>query len=122
MGTKNDMSEGVKALFQKKETTRPASQQQANRRQTESQNTTSRGLVPAPSSSKNVRHVKDASRGEDISTSIRFNLEQYNEIRRISYDENIPIREVMYQMLQSGLEAYKKGKINFDYFRQSLGF
>ena len=122
MGTRNDMSEGVKALFQKKETTRPASQQQASRRQTESQNTASRGLVPAPSRSKNVRHVKDASRGEDISTSIRFNLEQYNEIRRISYDENIPIREVMYQMLQSGLEAYKKGKINFDYFRQSLGF
>lgn len=50
-------------------------------------------------------------------TSNAYDKDQYEEIRSIAYKEGVPIKEILYQFIQIGLEAFKKGDFNFNYYR-----
>ena len=77
--------------------------------------------TPLGSASKAGRPVKGAKtnlwpKERTMYTSNAFDINQYEKLREISRRDNVPIKEVIYQMIEIGLEAYDKGKFTFDYY------
>lgn len=121
----NDMSEGIKTLFAKKAA--GASHQEVQqpgktpKRQREKANPEPPVRTPlgANSSGGLLRTVKEAAWAKErtLYTSSAFDREQYEELRKLSFKENVPLKEILYQFIKIGLEAYKNGKFDFQYFR-----
>ena len=113
------MREGVAALFNKSQkpdkvvipTSRKSSKVQSPPRTRLGMS--SAGGRPRKDSEKN--HSWPSSR--TTYTSNAYDVAQYATIRNIALKENVPIKEVLYQFLQIGLDAYTAGEFNFDYYK-----
>lgn len=67
-----------------------------------------------------VKDGKPRERRKTIYTSSTYDSDQYYELRRIALEENVPLKEVLYQFIKVGLEAFKNGDVSFEEYKQSL--
>lgn len=125
------MKEGVQALFARKNNNpAPAPKQPAAKTRSEAEE---KVLDEKPKRAPSMRTPLGPSsyrgrpaggRGKEWSaersyyTSNAYDKQQYEELRTLAYKENVPIKEIIYQFLRIGLEAFKNGEFNFDYYRQ----
>lgn len=113
------MREGVAALFNKPHkqdtVTIPTSRKSSK---VQSPPRTRLGMVSAggrPRKDSAHDHSWPASR--TTYTSNAYDVAQYATVRNIAQKENVPIKEVLYQFIQMGLDAYMDGNFNFDYYK-----
>jgi hypothetical protein len=120
MAKKDDaMREGVAALFKKAPQKPPKEKApSSNNRVVQPPPRTKLGMSSAggrPRRDNPHDHSWPASR--TTYTSNAYDVAQYALIRNIAKKENVPIKEVLYQFLQIGLERYQAGAFDFDYYK-----
>lgn len=119
MAKKDDaMREGVAALFKKAPQKPPKEKAPSSNNRVVQPPRTKLGMSSAggrPRRDNPHDHSWPASR--TTYTSNAYDVAQYALIRNIAKKENVPIKEVLYQFLQIGLERYQAGAFDFDYYK-----
>ena len=125
------MSEGIKALFEKRNerndhakenASGTASKQSGKKKGTKTEDVprTPLGMASLGGRPKAGSPSTSWSKNRTLYTSNAFDKDQYNEVRRIAFEQNVPVKEVLYQFIKIGLEQFKDGKFDFDYYKKLL--